>query len=52
MYLEFHKNSFQLLIISKACLSSRFYRVQAGNFTYRHYHVNLVPVFEISILIG
>jgi len=41
-----------LLIIQSACLSSRFYRAQAGNFTYRYYHVNLVPVFEIPILIG
>jgi len=42
-----------MMIIHVACLSSHFYREQAGNFTYRHYHVNnLIPVFEILILIG
>ena len=42
-----------MMIIHLAYLSSRFYRNKAGNFTYRHYHVsNLIPVFEISILIG
>jgi len=30
----YHKNFFQMMIIHMACLSSHFYRAQAGNFTY------------------
>jgi hypothetical protein len=38
--MNFNKKFLQMMIIQFAYLSSHFYRVQAGKFTYRHYHVN------------